>query len=53
MIIVTILELPSSSKKHQTLAELFKPPTDIMFHGTFQEVRTCTYVYTCTLWHFL
>jgi thioredoxin-related protein len=29
----------SSSSKQKTLAELFKPPTDIMFQGTFQEAR--------------
>ena len=28
----------SYSNKQRTLAELFKPPYDIMFQGTFQEV---------------
>ncbi|XP_019850661.1 PREDICTED: UBX domain-containing protein 7-like [Amphimedon queenslandica] len=29
----------SSSRKHQVLAELFKPPIDLMYQGTFHEAR--------------
>ena len=36
--------------KLKSLADLFKPPFDIMFTGTFAEVRVHVYVYmyTCT-----
>lgn len=28
----------ANSSKKESLAQLFKPPHDIMFHGTFHEV---------------
>ena len=30
---------PGDPDKKRSLAELFKPPTELMFHGTFQEVN--------------
>ncbi len=33
------------ANKMKSLAELFKPPHDIMFHGTFHEVTIVTVMY--------
>lgn len=40
---------PGSDAKKKSLAELFQPPHDIMFHGSFHEVCICnplTYSFT-------
>ena len=42
LIVMFSITEASYSNKQRTLAELFKPPYDIMFQGTLQEVIVIT-----------